>query len=333
MKMKPCVKPRGRPKHSSTVWPKRKGRKRLIENSKENLPPAKKLKPINTVGTPAYRAKLKRKQKKCTIVDSYDLTELNAEESTTISAVVIGYEKLTMSDLGFLKSSTGWLNDRLINAGQILLQKKFPNIDGLQNVSLARTLSFVQQNGPFVQILNVDDSHWICATNKGCKPNSLKIFDSRKTGEMSLQTKEIIAALLCCDRKTISVIYPSVQQQVDGASCGLFAIAFAYSLCEGKNPSEVLYKCKEFRNHFYSCLQKKEISSFPVEVAQADRKPSDSANMPSSVKFKVYCLCRLPDTGDNMICCSKCTEWYHFTCVKISPGTNLPDDWYCPKCC
>ena len=121
MKMKPCVKPQGRPKHSSTVWPKRKGRKRLIENSKENVPPVKKLKPINTVGTPAYRAKLKRKQKKCTIVDLYDLTELNAEESTTISAVVIGYEKLTMSDLGFLKSSTGWLNDRLINAGQILL--------------------------------------------------------------------------------------------------------------------------------------------------------------------------------------------------------------------
>ena len=97
-----------------------------MEKSKENVLPVKKLKPINTVGTPAYRAKLKRTQRKCTIVDSYDLTELQAEESTTNpSAVVIGYEKLTMSDLGCLKSSAGWLNDRLINARQILLQKNF----------------------------------------------------------------------------------------------------------------------------------------------------------------------------------------------------------------
>ena len=116
--MKPCSKPRGRPKHSGTVWPsksKGKGKKRLIENAKENLPPAKKAKPMNTVGTAAYRAKLKRDQKKCTIVDSYDLTGLEAEETIArinSSTVIIGYEKLTMSDLEYLTSPTGWLNDK-----------------------------------------------------------------------------------------------------------------------------------------------------------------------------------------------------------------------------
>ena len=57
-----------------------------------------------------------------------------------------------MSDLEWLKSSTDWLNDSLINTGQILLQKQFPNVDGFQNVCFARTLSFVQQRGPFIQI-------------------------------------------------------------------------------------------------------------------------------------------------------------------------------------
>ena len=346
MKIKPCNKPRGRPKHSGTVWPKKckgkgkrlteehsqkkcKGKRSLTEkHTQENVAPAKKLKLINTVGTPAYRAKLKRKSKKNTTVDSYDLTEIEAEESTSYSfAVVIGYEKLTMSDLERLKSSTGWLNGSLINAGQILLQKKFPNVHGFQNVCLARTLSFVQQRGPFIQILNVDDSHWVCVTNSNCEVNSLKIFDSRRVGEVSLQTKEILATLLHCDKRTISIVFPYVQQQTDNDSCGLFALAFAYSLCEGINPSEVAYQFKEFRQHFLSCLQQKEISAFPCEIIK------EPANKPLSVKFQVYCLCRLPDTGDDMICCNTCLEWYHFTCVQISPGMTLPDDWYCSRCC
>ena len=115
-------------------------------------------------------------------------------------------------------------------------------------------------------------------------------------------------------QKTISVIYPAVQRQVDGASCGLLALAFAHTICKGKNPSD---NCKEFRSHFLSCLQKKEILSFPCKATQAIRDP---VNMSSSVKFRIYCLCRLPDTGDKMICCSKCTEWYHFTCVQILKG-------------
>ena len=248
MKMKPFNKPQGRPKHSGTVWPsksKGKRKKRLIENAKENIPSAKMAKPMNTLGTPAYRAKLRRNQKKCTIVDSYDLTGLEIEETVrriNSSTVVIGYEKLTMSDLGYLTSLTGWLNDKLINAGQIMLQEKFSSMHGLQNVFLVRTLSFVKQNSPFVQILNIDDSHWVCvAATTDCKFNSVKTFYSRKTGELLLQTKEAIATVLHCDKRTISVIYPTIQQQTDGVSCGLFALAFAYSVCEGKNSSEIIY--------------------------------------------------------------------------------------------
>jgi len=109
---------------------------------------------MNTVGTPAYSAKLKHQQKKCTIVDLCDLTELEVEEPTSYSSavVIIGYKKPTISDFGCFKSSISWLNDRLVNAGQVLLQKKLPNVHGLQNVSLARTLSFVQQNGPLYKI-------------------------------------------------------------------------------------------------------------------------------------------------------------------------------------
>ena len=39
----------------------------------------------------------------------------------------------------------------------------------------------------------------------------------------------------------IPLIFPVVQQQKDGFSCGLFALAFACTLAEGKDQSRVMY--------------------------------------------------------------------------------------------
>ena len=71
------------------------------------MAPAKKLKKINIVATPAFR-ELKCEPKKRTTIDSYDLTEIEAEESASNSfAAVIGYKKLIMFDLELLKSPAG----------------------------------------------------------------------------------------------------------------------------------------------------------------------------------------------------------------------------------
>ena len=45
-------------------------------------------------------------------------------------------------DLLRLQADYQWLNDSLVNAGQALICEKFPNVKGLQNVNLSRTLSF-----------------------------------------------------------------------------------------------------------------------------------------------------------------------------------------------
>ena len=68
IKTKPHVKPRGRPKHTGTLWPsraKRKGpQKRLHlsdDDSKENLPPEKKSRNgMRLAGIPAYRTYKRR---------------------------------------------------------------------------------------------------------------------------------------------------------------------------------------------------------------------------------------------------------------------------------
>jgi hypothetical protein len=36
-------------------------------------------------------------------------------------------------------------------------------------------------------------------------------------------------------------------------------------------------------------------------------------------KGKLYCVCWKPYTGEFMIRCEECTEWYHGKCVKVTP--------------
>lgn len=33
---------------------------------------------------------------------------------------------------------------------------------------------------------------------------------------------------------------------------------------------------------------------------------------------KKYCMCRGPDTGETMIWCDYCKDWFHLTCVNLS---------------
>ena len=38
------------------------------------------------------------------------------------------------------------------------------------------------------------------------------------------------------------------------------------------------------------------------------------------------------DSEDEMIKCSKCKEWFHYTCVDLEPGTKIKGSWLCAKC-
>ncbi|PAV75322.1 hypothetical protein WR25_00940 [Diploscapter pachys] len=49
---------------------------------------------------------------------------------------------------------------------------------------------------------------------------------------------------------------------------------------------------------------------------------------------EVYCICRRPHEGKFMIECDTCNEWYHGTCVNISPEEAKHIDKYnCNGCC
>ena len=51
----------------------------------------------------------------------------------------------------------------------------------------------------------------------------------------------------------------------------------------------------------------------------------------------VWCICRKPHGGRFMICCDKCNEWFHGSCVKVSLAegklmAKSGAEYICPKC-
>ena len=126
----------------------------------------------------------------------------------------------------------------------------------LQSSILGETLAFAVQRGDFVQILNVANSHWITVSNIGFPAGHVQVFDSLPSGDVSECTKEQIAVLLCTKERQITLDYPAVQIQEGRSDCGVFAVAFATSLCTGDSPAIITYHQPSLRRHLMKCLEK-----------------------------------------------------------------------------
>ena len=87
-----------------------------------------------------------------------------------------------------------WLTDNIINAVQKLLKDSYPFIGGLQVTTLAEVLAFKVEKGEFVQVLNVDNSHWITCSTVGCKRGEVNVFVSMLGHDLPDRTKEQIAS-------------------------------------------------------------------------------------------------------------------------------------------
>ncbi len=217
----------------------------------------------------------------------------------------IGGICLTNADKESLLSDHYWLNDSIINATQILLQSQYHNINGLQNVLLTEIeepklrqlgcnasesspsgakrqkekiiygLKPIPKGLRFVQIVldkNAFRNHWIVLSNVTTeRPDTVRIYDSdldrikRSIENYSERTINAIKRLMK-DYEDIKVEIPLVCQQSDRCSGGVFAVAFAQTLCSGKKPSEILFSpdVKQLRSHLLFCLETKNMIQFPL---------------------------------------------------------------------
>ncbi len=120
----------------------------------------------------------------------------------------------------------------------------------------------------------------------------------------------------------------NVTKQVGSNDCALFAAAYCTSIAYGVHPSSQIYNQQHMREHLYNCLTNQNMLLFPA--SRKRRVAVGRCGNKSISEVPVFCYCRCPDDGQKMVCCDRCEEWYHMTCI----GTNLKKGvpWFCEKC-
>ena len=67
-----------------------------------------------------------------------------------------------------------WLNDRIMNAAQILLRRQFPYISRFDTVLKALNLTI----NPFIKTVNGEDSHCLTLSTLDFRPGKKKAFSN-----------------------------------------------------------------------------------------------------------------------------------------------------------
>ncbi len=197
---------------------------------------------------------------------------------------------------------------------------------GCSHQSLERLLAFEVQKNDFVQVLNLNRAHWITI---GSSKGEVNVYDSLPSVDVSKRVKEQIACICNSAEDFISLTIKNVQIQQGSSDCGLFALAFATSLCAGENPSEINYIQNLFCGHLVQCLQDKIMKPFPRRA----RKRIDKG-VYNTFKYAIYCSCRQPKDTGRMIECEVCQKWFHEDSVVVPLDVWKSDNlsWKCNVC-
>ena len=230
-----------------------------------------------------------------------------------------------------------WLSDKHINAAGSLLKKHFAEPHGLQDTLLLQEkLAWNGESTKFVQVVNISRNHWVCVSNVQCQTNTVNVFDSlphfsMKSTDLSCQ----VATILKSPSTAINLNFINTQRQIGGSDCGLFAIAYATSICFGIDPSLCSYDQSKIRHHLTTCFQNGTITLFPPSTKPMRTKLS---KVTGTTSIRIYCICRLPwvkhgSLSCDLVQCDKCHEWFHDKCENIpTVSKNSKEPWYCSTC-
>ncbi len=250
-----------------------------------------------------------------------EVVELEKVAQTKQAETVYWVQSLGLSEEHRRKLIGGdWLDDVHIYAASTLLKKQYPHQNGLQYTQgLVKNLYWQCSNVDFIQILHVSGNHWVCASNSLSPPGVCDVYDSMPSSHSSVLARQV-AAMMKSQASSFRLRQVNVQMQNGTSDCGLFAVAFAVSLCGGKDPHVCSYDQGQMRHHLYQCLEKGKLTEFP---ATKKLKPKRYTRRVKSTRpVQVYCTCRLPwdktrDTLGDLAQCGKCSEWFHQTCKNI----------------
>ena len=115
--------------------------------------------------------------------------------------------------------------------------------------------------GDFIQLLHINNNHWVCTISIDCLPGHVNLLDSMSSPVISQEVRELAMHLPGPSFKGINNI--PVQQQHNGSDCGVFTIAFAACLAYGKTPL-INFDIPRMRPHLLRCLKACSMQLFPT---------------------------------------------------------------------
>ena len=198
----------------------------------------------------------------------------SAPSTDSVSSGSVKFEKVecaspsfksTLFDCGDLQLTlkNEWLDYIHINYFLKLLRERFPDQNGLCGTDILSLRSYdTSKLGNSIFIDNPCGNHWVTISNIGCEPGEWAIYDSLS---YDCESSITFFQYICPFSDSVSVLKPFAQRQTGSNDCGLFALAFAFALCDKQNPSALCFFQKGFRKHFNSCVQAKEASAFPSQ--------------------------------------------------------------------
>ncbi|KAL5475805.1 hypothetical protein EMCRGX_G025663 [Ephydatia muelleri] len=155
----------------------------------------------------------------------------------------------------------------------------------------------IQRSTEFIQCLNVAGMHCITIATVGCTHGTVRVYDSLNK-KLTKSLKNTVADILHSSMKKIEVEYVNVQYQLGSDDCELFAIANACEICFGRDPSVVKYTQKDMRKHLGKAFDTLKLMQFPSKLRRVSQQLSQREFI------NIYCTCRLPNNGRQMIQCA-----------------------------
>ena len=99
-------------------------------------------------------------------------------------------------------------------------------------------------------------------SNIVCPPTTIQVFDSMPNIDLPPHAKAQIAATMCVKEAKNFLKFVSVQEQYGLSDCGVFAIAFATSLCARHSSAKITYIQHLLWPHLLQCLEEGVFTKF-----------------------------------------------------------------------
>ena len=161
-------------------------------------------------------------------------------------------------------------DNKQLNSAQLtyalnIIQKKFPKhkISCLSPFVTSHYPSFLEDFQQCIYILNVSN-HWVVLERKNASTFFLfsSFPDLKYLYKLNLVFDKFFS-FLSIKQSCFTIFVPSIETQSGGIDCGLYCVAYSYSLCSNQKFD---YSQKKMRKHFNECIDNNEFTKFPPSL-------------------------------------------------------------------